>query len=56
MELQPVAKMLLRQSDEKTIFLPQIAAGHRFVIYNTDLPPPFHSNLFLQVLSMVLYC
>ena len=28
----------------------------RFVKYNTDLPPPSHSKLFLQVLSMVLYC
>ena len=34
----------------------QIAASHRSVRYNTDLPPPSHSKLFLQVLSMVLYC
>ena len=33
-------------------FLFQIAASHIFVRYNTHL----HSKLFLQVLSMVLYC
>ena len=31
----------------------QIAAGHRSLRYNTDLPPPSHSKLFLQALSMV---
>ena len=41
----------------KRPLLLQIAApGHRSVRYNTDLPPPSHSKLFLQVLSMVLYC
>ena len=30
----------------------QIDASHRSVRYNTDLPPPFHSKLFLQVLSI----
>ena len=30
----------------------QIAASHRSVRYNSDLPPPSHSKLFLQVLSM----
>ena len=52
---QPVAK-ILRQSEEKRPFLLQIAAGHRSVRHNTDLPPPFHSKMFLQVLSMVFYC
>ena len=37
-------------------FLLQIAPGHRSVRNNTDLPPPSHSKLFLQVLRMVLYC
>ena len=41
---------------EKRLFLLQIAPGHRSLKYNTDLPPPSHSKLFLQVLSMVLYC
>ena len=41
---------------ENRPFLLQIAPGHRSVRYNTDLPPPSHSKLFLQVLSMVLYC
>ena len=41
---------------EKRPFLLQIAPGHRSVKYNTDLPPPSHSKLFFQVLSMVLYC
>ena len=42
---------------KKRPFLPQIAPGHRSVRYHTDLPPPpSHSKLFLQVLSMVLYC
>ena len=41
---------------KKRPFLLQIAPGHRSVRYNTDLPPPSHSKLFLQVLSMVLYC
>ena len=41
---------------EKPPFLLQIAPGHRSVKNNTDLPPPSHSKLFLQVLSMVLYC
>ena len=40
---------------KKRPFLLQIAAGHRSVRYNTDLPPPSHSKLFLQVLSLVLY-
>ena len=30
-------------------FLLQVAAGHRSVRYNTDLPPPSHSKLNLQV-------
>ena len=33
-------------------FLLQVAASHISVRYNTHL----HSKLFLQVLSMVLYC
>ena len=41
---------------EKRPFLRQIAPCHRSVKYNTDLPPPSHSKLFLQVLNMVLYC
>ena len=41
---------------KKLPFLLQIAASHRSVRHNTDLPPPFHSKLLLQVLSMVLYC
>ena len=41
---------------KKWPFLLQIAASHRSVRYNTDLPPPPHSKLFFQVLSMVLYC
>ena len=49
--LQPVAK-ILRHSEEKRPFLLQIAAGHRSVRHNTDLPPPFHSKMFLLVLSM----
>ena len=54
-ELQPVAKML-RHSHKKRPFLLQIPPGHRSVRYNTDLPSPSHSKLFLQVLSLVLYC
>ena len=38
------------------LFLLQIAASHRSVRQNTDLPPPSHSKLFLQVLSLILYC
>ena len=34
----------------------QITASHRSVRCNTDFPPPSHSKLFLQVLSMALYC
>ena len=41
---------------KKRPFLLQIAPGHRSLKYNTDLPPPSHSMLVLQVLSMVLYC
>ena len=37
-------------------FLLQIAPGHMSVRNNTDLLPPSQSKLFLQVLSMVLYC
>ena len=48
---EPVTK-ILRHSEEKRPFLLQIAAGHRSVRHNTDLPPPFHSKMFLQVLSM----
>ena len=33
---------------KKLPFLLQIAASHRSVRHNTDLPPPFHSKLFLQ--------
>ena len=32
---------------KKQPFLLQIAPGHRSVRYNTDLPPPSHSKLFL---------
>ena len=35
---------------KKRPFLLQIAAGHRSVRSNTDLPPPSQSKLFLQVL------
>ena len=52
---QPVAKMM-RHSHGKTTFLASSCSCHRSVKYNTDLPPPSHSKLFLQVLSMVLYC
>ena len=41
---------------EKRPFFLQIAPGHKSVKYNTDLPPPSHSKLFLEVLSMLLYC
>ena len=41
---------------EKRPFSLLIAPGHRSVKYNTDLSPPSHSKLFLQVLSLVLYC
>ena len=58
-KMAPVAKML-RHSHEKTTFLASNRSwgphGHRSVRYNTDLPPPSHSKLFLQVLGMVLYC
>ena len=37
-----MAKML-RHSEEKQPSLLQIAASHRSVRYNTDLPPPSHS-------------
>ena len=47
--LQPVTKMLRHSHGEKRPFLLQIALGHRSVKYNTDLPPPSHSKLFLQV-------
>ena len=40
---------------KKRPFLPQIAASHRSVRCDTNLPPPSHSKLFLEVLSMVLY-
>ena len=40
---------------KKRPFLLQIAASHRSVRCDTNLPPPFHSKLFLEVLSMVLY-
>ena len=40
---------------EKRPFLLQIAPGHRSVKYNTDLPPPSHSKLFLQVYGLVLF-
>ena len=33
---------------KKRSFLLQIAAGYRSVRYNTDLPPPSHSKLFLH--------
>ena len=33
---------------KKRPFLLQIAPGHRSVRYNTDLPPPSHSKLFLH--------
>ena len=36
-------------------FLLQIAPSHRSVKYNTDLPPPSHSKLFLQVYGLVLF-
>ena len=36
-------------------FLLQIAPSHRSVRYNTDLPPPSHSKLFLQVYGLVLF-
>ena len=32
----------------------QIAASHKSVRYNTYLPPPSYSKLFLQILSMIL--
>ena len=41
---------------KKRPFLHQIALGHRSVRYNVHLPPPSNSKLFLQVLSVVLYC
>ena len=43
---------------KKRTFLLQIAASHKTVryMYNTELPPPSHAKLFLQVLSMVVYC
>ena len=41
---------------KKRPFLLQIAPGHRSVRYDTDPRPPSHSKLFLQVLSVVLYC
>ena len=44
---------MLRHPDEKML---QIAASHRPVRYNTALSPPYHSKLFLQLLSTVLYC
>ena len=37
---------------KKRPFLLQIAPGHRSVRYNTDLPPPSHSKLFLQLLVL----
>jgi len=37
-------------------FLLQIAAIHTSVRYNTHIPPVLQSKLYLQVLSMVLYC
>ena len=46
----------LQKCCDTPTFLVQITAGHRSVRYNTDLPRPSHSKLFLQVLSMVLYC
>ena len=53
--LQPVAKY--RDSlTKKRPFLLQIGASHRSVRYRTNTTPLLHSTLFLQVLSMVLYC
>ena len=37
---------------KKQPFMLQIAPGHRSVRYNTDLPHPSHSKLFLQGWSM----
>ena len=37
-------------------FLLQIAASHTSIRYNIHLPPVLQSKLYLQVLSMVLYC
>ena len=54
MKLQPVAKML-RHSHEKQPVLLQIAVSHRSEIKYWPPPSP-HSKLFLQLLSMVLYC
>ena len=47
------AKNVETLSRKKKPFILQIAARHRSVRYNTDLPPPYHSKLFLQVLNMV---
>ena len=56
-DLPDVNNQLLKCWDTPTKnrpFLLQIAPGHRSVRNNTDLLPPSHSKLFLQVLSMVL--
>ena len=47
--------MLRHSHEKKQPLMLQIAASHRSVRYNTDLSPPSHSKLLLQVLSMVLY-
>ena len=41
---------------KKWPFLLQIAAIYGSLGYNTDLPPPSHSKLFIQFFSMALYC
>ena len=54
--LQPVAKMS-RHANEKPAFLSSnLWWSGTSMQCNTHLPPTLHSKLFLQVLSMVLYC
>ena len=51
LRLQLIWKML--RHSKKVTFL---AASYRSLRYNTDLPPPSHSKLFIQFFSMALYC
>ena len=51
--LQPVANML-RHSHEKTTFLASNRSWSQ--VCEVQYWPPSHSKLFVQVLSMVLYC
>ena len=55
LDLPYIVSIYARKIYNRPFFL-QISGSHTSVQYNTHLPPTLHSKLFLQVLSMVLYC